>query len=256
MAGRNAVKDRPAGPGTGEAGSPWTQPRFVAAAGVVGLIAVLGVGLAVIPGGDKDPAPAQSAPVAEAPAAGGSAADPALSICGLPAGDQTVPASAPKATKWELVGTMAAPTAPKQFGPGKVAAGIRSCFAHSPTGALYAASSFVAMVNLPATRVPAAKSLTATGPDREAFIAETVATTAGATPGIQIGGFRVLNFSPTITTVDLGLKVTTSTAVGYAHTVLTMRWEGGDWKAEAPPAGQSPTQVLPSLEGYLPWTGV
>ncbi|MDX6728445.1 MAG: hypothetical protein QOK49_3250 [Baekduia sp.] len=254
------MTDRPAGSGTGSAGSPWIQPRFIAAAGVVGLIAVLGVGLAVIPGGDKHSEPAQAAPATAAPGVpteGAPPTDPASSICGLPAGDQTVPSAAPKATKWELVGTMAVPTAPKQLGPGKVTAGLRSCFAHSPTGALYAASSFVAMVNLPATRVAAAKSLTAAGPDRETFIGETVATTAGATPGIQIGGFRVLNYSPTITTIDLGLKVITSTAVGYAHTVLTMRWEDRDWKAEAPPTGQqSPTQVLPSLAGYLPWTGV
>ena len=63
--------------------------------------------------------------------------------CHLPAGNQTVPVTAPSSS-WTLVGAMAAPNAPGSFGPQKVQNGLRVCFAHNPTGALYALASFFA----------------------------------------------------------------------------------------------------------------
>ena len=53
-------------------------------------------------------------------------------------GDQTVPVTPPADTEWELVGRVVAPTAPEVYGPA-VTDPVRSCFARTPTGALYAA---------------------------------------------------------------------------------------------------------------------
>ena len=116
--------------------SPWTQPGFIASAVVVGLVIVLGLVLTVTSGSQGEAGtPAPPAADSSPPAPPADTGDD--SACGLARGDQTIPVSAPKAT-WKLRGTVAVPTAPKTFGPGRVRDGVPSCFARSPTGALFA----------------------------------------------------------------------------------------------------------------------
>jgi hypothetical protein len=234
----------------------------VASAALLGLIAALGVGMAVIPDGDPKPAPPAAAATEDASTAAAPVADPAASACGLPAGDQTVLTAAPKATDWELVGTMAAPTAPKQLGPGKVTAGVRSCFAHSPTGALYAAVNFVSLTSDEKTRTVAAKTLTAKGKGRDAALAGDVDgdPRAAAVDGtrMQVAGFSFLTYDPSNTVVDLALRIfVPNTQSVYLHFPAALRWESGDWKVVIPPDGEVYRSMQPvaSLTGYLPWSG-
>jgi hypothetical protein len=67
--------------------------------------------------------------------------DVSASACGLPEGDRAVPHSSPEAT-WTSVGDVLIPTSPL-IGPGS-SNGMHTCYAHSPTGALFAAVSLVA----------------------------------------------------------------------------------------------------------------
>lgn len=233
--------------------STWTQPRFVIAAVVVALIAVLGVVLAITgpADGDDDPAPR-----ADPPSAPPTAEPVGDSACGLEPGDQTIPVVAPPDTNWELVGTVAAPTAPDTIGPGVVDDGLRSCFAHSPLGALYAAVNFVATTSDPNLRMRAVRELAASGGGQERAIAalESAAAPSAPTAGAQVAGFSLLNYDDAAAVVDLAIRVDTS---GYVHLPLSLRWEDADWKVVLPPTGEpyDAIQPLPDLTGYSPWSG-
>lgn len=234
----------------------WTQPRFVIAAVVVALIAVMAVVLAITgpSGGDSTGAPtptdsATQSSTTEAPSTSDSA-------CGLEPADQAVPVAPPPDTEWELVGTVAAPTAPETIGPGVVDDGLRSCFARAPSGALFAAANVIATTTAPDLVVPLIRELAAEGPGREAALEALEVDPPTATdPGaLQIAGFSFLNYDNDLTVVDLVLRARNG---GYGHVPLTMRWEDGDWKVVLPQDGNiaGTLQDLPDLAGYVPWGG-
>jgi hypothetical protein len=237
----------------GRSFSPWTRPRFVMAAVIVLLIAVMGVVATVLGGGDDQAIGRDDTPRATAsPSATPSARTD--SGCGLPAGSQLVPTAPPPGTRWELVGTVAAPTAPRAHGPGVVRNGLRSCFAHSPTGALYAAANFLASSSNADLRVRVAEELTADGPGREAAVAAVKAgPNSGSDAGLQISGFNFLDYNRQSSTVDMAMRLNGS----VVHLAMPMRWETGDWKVVMPPDGDlySGLQALPDAVGYVPWAG-
>ena len=114
--------------------------RWWPAAVVVGLIVTLGLILtaAGLLGGGGGAAPPSAFAASPTPAQD-------TSVCGLP--DVALSGSLEKApsAKWSLVGTIAAPTVDGQ-GPGRVDAdGFRSCFAHTPSGAVVAAANIAAL---------------------------------------------------------------------------------------------------------------
>ncbi len=243
-------------------GSPWTQKGFIAAAVVVGLLIILGAVLVITRPSDGDdradpgPQPTTSTP---APTATSSASTPSTdSACGLPAGDQAVPVTAPPKTEWELVGTIAVPSAPETHGPGQIEDGLRSCFARTPTGALYAAANLVASTSVPELREPVVRMLGAEGPERDRALELLASDDAPATSGVQIAGFTFLNYDGETTTVDLAVRALSGASqVGYAHIPVTLRWEEGDWKVVfgADGALGAGTGPIPDLAGYVPWAG-
>src|SRR5687768_14039387 len=117
--------------------NPFTRPGFILSATLVVALVAAVIVIFFLPkgGGAAQPAPSPSGGNASAaPAKPADAAE--KSVCGLPSTSETALGSAPK-SNWELVGKMAAPTDPKTFGPGVTDEdGFRSCFAHSPSGAL------------------------------------------------------------------------------------------------------------------------
>lgn len=234
--------------------SVWTAPRFVVAAVVVVLIAVFAVVLVVTRPSDGDIAAAPTAASGEV--ASSTPATTSDSTCGLEDGDQVVPVAAPPDTEWELVGSIAAPTAPETFGPGRVRNGLRSCFARSPLGALYAAVNVVATTSVPEQREAVVRELTAVG-DARALALEQLAAEGEPTPSdtrVQVVGFAILNYDQDSATIDLATRVDTG---GYAHVPLTMRWEQGDWKLVPAPDGRLTAGIgqIPDLTGYVPWSG-
>ena len=120
--------------------------------------------------------------------------------CDLPARDQSVPVSAPSSA-WTLVGAMATPTAPGTLGPQRLERGVRVCFAHDPTGALFALASFFAE----STRIPQAQLFTRLAADTRAR-AVAVAEAQGdgqllqsedGDPGtVSIAGFQYVDYTP------------------------------------------------------------
>lgn len=244
-----------------ETGSPWTQKGFVASAVVVGLLVVLGAVLVFTGPSDKDDraVPGPQPTTSTEPRSTSTTSPPAdASACGLPDGDQSVPRTAPIGTKWELIGTMAAPTGPTTHGPGEVHDGVRSCFAHSPTGALYAAANVAALMAVPELRERAVKALGAEGAGRDHALQQLTNDKTAATSGVQVAGFTVLNYDLRSTTVDIAVRAITSAGqAGSAHVPVTLRWEQGDWKVVFAADGSlgTGTGPIPDLTGYVPWAG-
>ena len=230
----------------------WSSWRTRVAVAVVALLLLMTLFLVVLrpdpqPQATPRPSPKPTVSSTAAPAGG-------ASICGLAPGDQSVPSVPPVSTDWELVGSVAAPTAPRSIGPGLVTDGLRSCYARSPLGALYAATGFLATTSEPRLRLPAVRDLAAKGQGRDkALDLITGADPGPATGGVQLAGFTFLNWDANTSVIDVALR----TGGNVGHLPVSLRWEDGDWKVIFPPTGGIYDAIapLPNLTGYVPWSG-
>jgi hypothetical protein len=239
--------------------NPFTKPGFIiAAALVVALIAATVIIFFLPKGqGNAQPAPAPAESSGSATVSPSASAAAGESVCGLPATAETALGSAPE-SKWELVGRMATPTNPETFGPGATdESGFRSCFAHSPTGALYAAVNIVALGSSTQDEVKLAERLLVPGTGRDAAIkeAQTRNSSTGTSESAQIRGFILKSYTPAEADVDLAIQLQNG---ALAHSVLSLRWIDGDWKVKPSDDGQifTGTAQLSDLSGYIAWSGV
>lgn len=224
------------------------QPRrWWVAAGVVGVIVALGLILTVagLVGGGQQPAPAVAAP---SPA--GDPQDP--SVCGLTdvALSGTVEQAPP--AQWSLVGTIAAPTVDGQ-GPGVVDEdGFRSCFAHTPTGAVVAAANLAALGSYAPVRDRFNHEAIAPGPGRDVLLAEPSSHGASDGARAQLVGFRLLRYTGDQADLDLAFRTNTGQLFGFT---VFLGWAGGDWKVRLADDGSDLSSVSPitDLSGYVAW---
>ncbi|MBG6181847.1 hypothetical protein [Arthrobacter sp. CAN_A1] len=237
--------------------TPLTRPGFIVSAALILVLIAAVIVIAFIPRGGDEPDARSNEPTTSettsAPAA--TAAGVEESVCGLPASDDTALGAAPE-SNWELVGTMAVPEAPETAGPGVVDdRGFRTCFAHSPTGALYAAANLLGQGSIgdEETQRKLLEQLTIESAGQQTAL-ENISE-AGSAPSVQISGFQLLSYSDSAATVDIAFTLEGG-AVG--HVSLPLRWADGDWKIEVADDGQflnDPVQ-LNDLSDYIPWSGV
>jgi hypothetical protein len=231
--------------------SPFSSRGFIAAAIVVGVIVLAAViALVTTLTSPHDPV-AQPTSTPSSPVATGDD----KSVCGLPGFEtQSSLTDAPK-TKWELVGTVAAPTDPK-VGPGKISAdGFRSCFAHTAEGALYFAVNYLAL-GTDGTLRDRLPELVQAGPGRDA-LTKAVSNSDGtdsAGQRAQVAGFKIGAYDGKDVTVDLALNYSDGRLISAP---LKLIWAAGDWKMVLSNTGQLPLApgTLESLGGYIPWAG-
>ena len=233
--------------------SPYARRGFIAAGAVVALIVVAALAVAFTGGDDSKPPRADGGPAASTPSQFSSASS---SGCDQPAGSQLPPVAAPQ-NKWELVGKLVAPTAPDGAGPGKTAPnGLRSCFAHDPTGALFAAVNWFGYTSDAAQLTAALNSLTAPGPGRDRLIELTANDPASVIGegGYQVAGFSYLTYTGDVAMMNLALDVA---GTGQVTLPVTLQWSGTDWLVEVPADGQITAGLKPldNLAGYVPWSG-
>ncbi|BCW42716.1 hypothetical protein StoSoilB3_42510 (plasmid) [Arthrobacter sp. StoSoilB3] len=235
--------------------NPFTKPGFIIAAALVVALIAAAVVIFLLPKGqgNAQPAPAETSSSATAKPSGSAAAG--KSVCGLPASKETALGSAPK-SKWDLVGTMAVPTDPSTSGPGTVGTdGLRSCFAQSPTGALYAtANIWAASFNGYAKQVYL--ELSADSPSRDKAVQainEGKDVDGGTSPKVQIAGFIVHSYTPEAAVVELAIK---SNDGGYGAFSTSLVWEDGDWKMDIPAAGGGAVRQISDLSSFIPWAGL
>ncbi len=223
--------------------------RWWPAVSVVGVIVALGLILSVlgIVGDRHEPPPAAAAPTAARDA------EQQPSVCGLPDVELSGTVTEAPVAQWSLVGTIAAPTVEGQ-GPGLIEDdGFRSCFAHTPTGAVVAAANLAAMGSYAPLRPRFDREALAPGPGRDAVLAKP--RPQGGTDGVrlQLAGFRLLRYTGAQADLDLALLASTGQMFGFT---FFLEWAEGDWKARMADDGSDLSSVSPisSLAGYVAWS--
>jgi len=235
--------------------SPFRSRGFIVAASIVGLIAVIAV-IALVVGlfnGNNDatpPTPTTSPAASTAPGK-----DEEASVCGLPGFEEAGTIDSAPETEWELVGTVAAPTDSEGAGPGKVESnGFRSCYAHTPEGALFAAVGYFAVAS-DTRNTNRLYELLADGSVKDQLKATPVPAEAGA-DRLQVAGFKINSYSADEAVVDVAWSVTSQGGVLVSFPTV-LKWEAGDWKVVIGDSGPAfAPSPLENLGGYIPWAGV
>lgn len=217
------------------------------------LIAALVIWIIARPSGQEpESAGPSSSSASSAPA------DPDESVCGLSAGDQTVPDEAPEA-EWELVNGVAIPSS-KEIGPAVTTdTDQRTCFAHNPTGALFAAARLWAFTGDPNFWQDTSQlqySSEEAQKEQEEFAK---GLTGNENEGIsmQIQGFRFDDVSKDRVKVSIAAEMTQEGQTALFALPWLMVWDDGDWKISVPDV-QPKMEEMSSLAelGYIPWSGV
>lgn len=174
--------------------------------------------------------------------------------CGPAASPDQLPPSTPPATTWKLLGSMAAPTSPA-VGPADSADGVPTCFAPDPTGALFAAATFVAATSDPQLRTAVLQQLAVDNDGRTVALDEVATRPGGATVGVQTAGFTFLSYDAHARTATVDLALTAQG--GFVHVPIQLAWTDDDWKVVLPITGRlyDHLTVIPDLNGYVPWQG-
>ncbi|WP_344177428.1 hypothetical protein [Kribbella lupini] len=267
--------------------TPYTR-GFVAAAIVIGAVLICGTLLlftgpadagntsAGAPGtttagtgGENSPPttsttdPGTSPPtVSPAAAASTPATSPAASpqtsakTCDLPEDDQTIPTKAPPVETWEVSRRVVVPRS-TTYGPTTTDNdGFRRCFAHSPTGAVYAAYNAIAALGDQHQAIPTTKKLMLPGPDTTALLTK-LKTEDPSENGAaaQLAGFRILDATKDRVTVVLALPVEEQ----YMSANLTLVWHDDDWRVVPPKPGDqfgAPFSQHRDLDDFVTWKGL
>lgn len=236
--------------------SPFTRPGFIVSAVVVALVLVLGaiLGTVGIVNATRDeptvaPATTTSEEESEQPS------EPAVgaSICGLEGEVLEGTVDEAPAAEWEFQGTIGYPTS-KEFGPGKTdATGVRSCFQHSPEGALFMAANAAAQGSDPATAEEWLRYALSDGAGRDALLDEGGEATGSEGTRVQITGYKVLNYDGDTAQVDLLATATSQGQSADISSVYYLAWEDGDWKLDTNTATPLDVGTAVDTSSYTPW---
>lgn len=239
--------------------SPFTRPGFIVSAIVVGVVLVLAAILGTVgvvnatrdeptaaPTDTTSEAPEESEEPAEEPAAG-------ASICGLTGEVLEGTVEEAPAAEWEFQGTIGYPTS-SEYGPGKTDEnGVRSCFQHSPEGALFMAANAAAQGSDPQTAESWLRYALSEGPGRDALLAEGGEVTGSDGTRVQITGYRILNYDGMTAEVDLLASATSQGQSVELSSVYYLTWEDGDWKLNSDVGTPLDVGTAVDAAGYTPW---
>lgn len=175
--------------------------------------------------------------------------------CNLDDSDQEIPTVGPEAD-WIEYGPSKAPRS-EAAGPAVQDGLVWSCFAHTPTGALFASAYAVWALAWNDYEAVVEKNVVPS-PAVDAFLAaraeEPEATVKpGTAPGI--GGFRFESYEGDTATVQIGLRYGTNERM--ARVFLVWDEEAGDWKIDL--AKNDPsfiTNEVTSIQNFTPWEEV
>jgi hypothetical protein len=247
-----------------------TQPRpfgrgFIAASMIVALILACAALLILTgPNSTAGPAPAVSTPACPTLRACSrtqpqlTRTSPATPTTCRPAGtDHLVPTNVPPPVdRWEVSRRVVVPLS-TTYGPATTDPdGFRRCFAHSPTGALYAAYNAIAALADQRQSPATVSKLMLPSRDTDTLLRHL--RTERPDDGddtTQLAGYRFLDTSRDRATMLLALPVQNA----YVSATLTLAWHADDWRVVPPRPGQpvgAPYAQLRDLAGFVPWSGV
>ncbi|HZX08978.1 hypothetical protein [Kribbella sp.] len=176
--------------------------------------------------------------------------------------EQGIPrAAAPTAVTWQYEAQMLVPLQAAN-GPATTSPdGVRSCFSHSPTGAVLAAMVLLGQVQNSAVSVAALKDRVLPGPGKTLAMAaaEKEARTPPTDPGsVQFAGFKVLYYPQNATQAIVQIACDLNRKA-YGAIQVTMQWYRSDWYAvlqdDGTFNGTVEPDILSSLDGYVRFSG-
>ncbi|WBQ05596.1 hypothetical protein [Kribbella sp. CA-293567] len=184
---------------------------------------------------------------------------PGVGGCKSTPGNLRIPRTTPTAVTWEFEADMLIPTQ-QEGGPAVMdSAGVRSCFAHSPTGAVLAALVTLGQIRNPDLTMPVLRQRFVQNAGLKVALAEGKATppTQGPTQSVaQFTAFKVVDYLPQRAIIQVAVR-TEDTKVGAIP--VTMVWSKGDWRASLQTDGSFNGAVEPdllqSLTGYVRFGG-
>lgn len=243
--------------------SPFTRPGFIVAAIVVAIVATLAITLAVVGAfnrSEDEAAPTPESPVAVETEAPNSSQNPEAvetdgggSICGLPGEELSGTLSEAPATEWAYQGVIPYPTS-TTHGPGETSAsGVRTCFQHTPAGALFMAANAMSQGSDASTATEWIEASLSQGPYREQLLSQAGAGAASSNIRVNVAGYKILSYDGASATVDLAARVSSSGENTVVSSIYYLVWEDGDWKIDASNVAPMNMTPIPDVAGYTAW---
>lgn len=189
--------------------------------------------------------------------------DLATSSCGLEGYEVSGTVTAAPEVTWDQTG---AGMVPKSATAGPALqdddTGLRTCYAHTPEGALMFAANMPSWSQ--AYLVDAAGAVDqyyAEGPGKD-YVRELF---GGLTRGqiaatnnlyLQIRGFQVIDYTGDSVVISIASLATDQSGDAGLWSVSTkLVWEDGDWRLRVAPDGSLDKEEISDLNGYVPWEG-
>lgn len=231
----------------------WRTPRFLISAVLVALLIMLGFLLWLWPDGEEQ---SQATP---APTTTSARSSDGESVCGLDATGGTTLTKAPEDVEWTALGAIYAPSS-EEHGPGTVdeTTGVRSCYSHTPEGALLATTNILTSGNDPQLLLDTIKAQAVDGPGKDVAIGQVQQRLNSgdiSTLPLKVAGFRLLSYTGDMATVEVVVAADDGTEDIYMTTGVDLVWTEGDWHVSfqengdpGPVSGQ-----VSDLTGYIEW---
>ncbi|MHA7241380.1 hypothetical protein [Arthrobacter sp. TMS1-12-1] len=238
----------------------WAAPRFLMSAVAVLLLVIVGIILFIWAGNDDESEaapPAQTQTATLTPSASLASSDE--SVCGLDAAGGATLTAPPEDVEWEFIGGIAAPKS-AEHGPGVVdeQTGVRSCYSHTPEGALLSLANLLAASGDPELLLRTTEVVALEGPGKDIDmqrLQRRVDSGSTTTPPIKIEGFRLLSYSEDRATVEVVASGDSGSELVYITISTIMEWHEGDWHVKYNDDGSSgPVEgQISDLSGYVLW---
>lgn len=240
----------------GPRSTSWRRPSWMLSAAALGIVVIVGLSLfAADPTSSGPPRGAQV--VKPVPSASSPASD-----CRPTDTNLVAPSSTPSGLKWQMFGPFSLPYS-STAGPLVVENGIARCYARTPLGAVLAAVQISTRMQAgdDAARVSTAQAIPGPGLSlwNKKLFSQGAIDISRPDGTVQVGGFRVVSFSPQLAVIEL------CPAEGRAGLVrayaITLVWDD-DWKLvvqsngdlSPPPHRLSSSDgVIPDGEGFVRW---
>jgi len=187
--------------------------------------------------------------------------DPTSTVAATPAPtatlDQSVPTTTPQGVRWQLWQTVALPFS-DEAGPSTVQGDTATGYAHTPTGALIAATQTAVRYRVAQDWRAVLQASVQPGPGAEAWANLRAPLTLDEPQPGQLGqaaGFQVISYTPERAVIQYVAKFQNGTMQMTSNTVV---WDGSDWKLVLTDDGGVSATAVPisSLSGFIPWGGV
>lgn len=209
------------------------------------MLAIGTVALAGCTGGTEEPttAPTTDGTIESGPSDGGeeTASETPADDCSPDDSDQKIPAEAPTADAWPDVNGLGTPVS-DTYGPLDREDDVWTCFAHSPTGALFFASYTLSGIASPEFR--------------EVYIPDNPLAEEGQgsdSSGTTIEGFRYLSYTPEEAQLEIAVTVPRDGESILAAVPVTAHWDGKNWILDYSELESREYRGITGLTGFTPW---